>query len=305
MKYNCFLQGSSFTINLKHLSISPMKRELDVQLITDAVREMSIEANISLSSDIKDAFSASLEKEISPSGKAVLRQLIENQAIAQKEKIPICQDTGFAVVYLEIGMKVNLLGGTVTDAVNQGVREGYTQGFLRKSIIKDPLTHPVNTNDNTPAICHIDLVTGNKIKITLMPKGGGAENMSRLKMMKPSDGVEGVRDFILETVKFAGGNPCPPIIVGVGVGGTFDYVAYLAKKSLLRKIGERNSDSEIAAMEERWLIDVNKLGIGPGGLGGKVTALDLFVEVFPRHIATFPVAVNIQCNAARVKKRVI
>ena len=202
-------------------------------------------------------------------------------------------------------MDVKLTGGIVKEAVDQGVREGYTEGFLRKSILRDPLTKPVNTNDNTPAIVHIDLVAGDKIKITLMPKGGGAENMSRIKMMKPSDGVQGVRDFILETVQLAGGNPCPPIIVGVGVGGTFDYVAYLAKKSLLRKIGERSSDPEIAAMEIEWLEDVNKLGIGPAGLGGKVTALDLFVEVFPRHIATFPVAVNIQCNAARVKTRII
>ena len=278
---------------------------IHVQQITDAVREMSIESNILINPDLKEALSSSLEKEISPAGKAVLRQLLENQEYAKKEKIPICQDTGFTVVYLEIGMEVTLFGGTVKDSINQGVREGYTKGFLRKSIIKDPLTHPVNTNDNTPAICHIDLVPGNKIKITLMPKGGGAENMSRLKMLKPSDGVDGVRDFILETVKMAGGNPCPPIIVGVGVGGTFDYVAHLAKKSLLRKIGERNSDPEIAAMEEKWLLDVNKLCIGPGGLGGKVTALELFVEVFPRHIATFPVAVNIQCNAARVKTRIL
>ncbi|MCD6398101.1 MAG: fumarate hydratase, partial [Spirochaetaceae bacterium] len=238
-------------------------------------------------------------------GKAVLRQLIENQNIAEKEKIPICQDTGFTIVYLEIGMEVSLTGGNIYDAVNKGVGEGYTKGFLRKSIVKNPLTHPVNTNDNTPAIIHTELVSGDKIKITLMPKGGGAENMSRLKMMKPSDGIQGVMDFILETVQLAGANPCPPIIVGVGVGGTFDYVAHLAKKSLIRKIGERNSDPEIAALETEWLKEVNKLGIGPGGFGGRVTALDLFVEVFPRHIATFPVAVNIQCNAARVIARIL
>lgn len=282
-----------------------MTREIDVNEISIAVREMSIEANTVASCDLRDALTISIEKEESPVGKTVLRQLLDNQKIAEKEKLPICQDTGFTVIYLEIGMEVTLSGGSLTDAVNQGVREGYTQGFLRKSIVKDPLTHPVNTNDNTPAITHIDLVPGNKIKITLMPKGGGAENMSRIKMMKPSDGVQGVRNFILETVQMAGGNPCPPIIVGVGVGGTFDYVAYLAKKSLLRKIGERNRDPEIASLETEWLEEVNKTGIGPGGLGGKITALDLFVEVFPRHIATFPVAVNIQCNAARVKSRVI
>ncbi len=282
-----------------------MFREIDVSEITTAVRDLSIEANIVANCDLRDALTVSLKKEISPVGKAVLGQLIKNQDIAKKEKIPICQDTGFTVVYLEVGMDVRLTGGTINQAVDQGVREGYTEGFLRKSIIKDPLTNPVNTNDNTPAIVHIDLVAGDKIKITLMPKGGGAENMSRIKMMKPSDGAHGVLDFILETVKSAGGNPCPPIIVGVGVGGTFDYVAYLAKKSLLRKIGERNRDSEIAEMENRWLEEVNKLGIGPAGLGGKITALDLFIEVFPRHIATFPVAVNIQCNAARVKTRII
>ncbi len=282
-----------------------MTREIDVCEITKAVSDLSIEANTVAGCDIRAAFEKSIDKEESPVGKAVIKQLLENQEIAEKEKMPICQDTGFTVVYLEIGMEVTLTGGTVADAVNKGVREGYTKGFLRKSIVKNPLTHPVNTNDNTPAIIHIELVPGNKIKITLMPKGGGAENMSRIKMMKPLDGVYGVRDFILETVKLAGGNPCPPIIVGVGVGGTFDYVAYLAKKSLLRKIGERNSNPEIAAMEISWLEEVNKLGIGPGGLGGKVTALDLFIEEFPRHIATFPVAVNIQCNAARVKTRVI
>lgn len=282
-----------------------MLRKIDISEITTVVRDLSIEANIVAGCDLRDALVASMDKEVSPVGKAVLSQLIENQNIAENEKIPICQDTGFTVVYLEIGMDVRLTGGTINEAVDQGVREGYTEGFLRKSIIKDPLTNPVNTHDNTPAIVHIDLVPGDKIKITLMPKGGGAENMSRIKMMKPSDGVTGVRDFILETVSLAGGNPCPPIIVGVGVGGTFDYVAYLAKKSLLRKIGKRNEDQEIAILEIKWLEEVNKLGIGPAGLGGRVTALDLFIEVYPRHIATFPVAVNIQCNAARVKTRII
>lgn len=186
-----------------------MFREVNVSEITAAVRDLSIEANISANCDLRDALVNSIKKEVSPSGKAVLGQLIENQDIAKKEKIPICQDTGFTVVYLEVGMDVRLTGGTIDDAVNQGVREGYTEGFLRKSIIRDPLTNPVNTNDNTPAVVHIDLVAGDNIKITLMPKGGGAENMSRIKMMKPSDGAQGVRDFILETVKLAGGNPCP------------------------------------------------------------------------------------------------
>lgn len=280
-------------------------RKINIKKISQAVKELSIEANTIANCDLRNALTSSIKKEISPAGKAVLGQLLKNQDISEASNLPICQDTGFSVVYLEIGMEISFTGGTVQDAVNQGVREGYTEGFLRKSIIKDPLTSPVNTQDNTPAIIHIDLVPGEKIKITLMPKGGGAENMSRIKMMKPSDGIKGVRNFILETVRRAGANPCPPIIVGVGVGGTFDYVAHIAKKSLLRKIGERNSDPEIALLEKSWLLDVNKLGIGPGGLGGKVTALDLFVEVYPRHIATFPVAVNIQCNAARVKTRII
>ncbi len=280
-------------------------REINISEITETVRELSIEANLVAGCDLRDALTHSLEKEESPAGKVVLRQLLDNQVIAEEEKIPICQDTGFTVVYIEIGMDVRFTGGILKDAVNQGVREGYREGNLRKSIVKDPLTNPVNTGDNTPAIIHTELVPGDSVKITLMPKGGGAENMSRIKMMKPSDGVNGVRDFILETVSLAGGNPCPPIIIGVGVGGTFDYSAYLAKKSLLRRIGVRSSDPEIAAMEMNWLEEVNMLGIGPAGFGGRVTALDLFIEVFPRHIATFPVAVNIQCNAARVKSRIL
>ncbi len=280
-------------------------RELDLYEITRAVRELSIEANTVANPDLRIALEKSLDKEESPAGKAVLHQLLQNQDIARKERIPICQDTGFTVVFLRVGMDIRFTGGSIQDAVNEGVRAGYTEGFLRKSIVKDPLTHPVNTNDNTPAIVHTELVPGDKVTVTLMPKGGGSENMSRIKMMKPADGTAGVKDFILETVQAAGGNPCPPVIVGVGVGGTFDYAAYLAKISLLRKIGERNSNQEIADLEREWLKEVNRLGIGPAGLGGRVTALDLFVEVFPRHIATFPAAVNIQCNAARVKTRVL
>jgi len=202
---------------------------------------------------------------------------------------------------MEIGEDVQFTGGSLKEAVAQGVRAGYTEGYLRKSIIKNPLTSPENTKDNTPPILHIELVSGNKVKIIVFPKGGGAENMSRIKMMKPADGLEGVKKFVMETVKSAGANPCPPIIVGIGVGGTFDYVAYLAKKALLRKIGERSPDEKIAKLEVEWLEEINKLGIGPAGLGGRITALELFIEVFPRHIATFPVAINIQCHAARCK----
>lgn len=276
-------------------------RKIEVAEITQVVRELSIKACTEVNEDLKNKIETSLQEEESPVGKAVLKQLLKNMEIAETEKIPICQDTGFTVVFMEIGQEVLFVGGSLKEAVDEGVRQGYTDGFLRKSIIKDPITNPVNTGDNTPAILHTDIVPGDKVKIQIFPKGGGSENMSKIKMMKPADGVEGIKNFVIETVKNAGGNPCPPIIVGVGVGGTFDYVAYLAKKSLLRKLGERNPDEQIARYEVEWLKEINKLGIGPAGLGGKITALDLFIEVFPRHIATYPVAVNIQCNAARTK----
>jgi fumarate hydratase subunit alpha len=191
------------------------------------------------------------------------------------------------------------------NALEEGVREAYTEGYLRKSIVKNPLTSPENTKDNTPPIIHTDIVSGDRVKVTVLPKGGGSENMSRIKMMKPADGVEGVKNFVIETVKTAGANPCPPVLIGVGAGGTFDYVAFLAKKALLRHIGERNPDPKIAEYEVEWLKEVNKLGIGPAGLGGRITALDLFIELFPRHIASFPAAVNIQCHAARSKSYTI
>ena len=280
-------------------------REIDLSMVTMAVKELSVEANTAANSDLSEALRRSFKEEESPQGKAVLKQLLENHSVAENTGLPICQDTGFAVVFLEVGTEVHFTGGDVRQAVDEGVRQGYTEGFLRKSIVKNPLTDPVNTGDNTPSVIHTELVPGDKVRITFLPKGGGSENMSRIKMMMPSEGVEGVREFILDTVRSAGANPCPPVIVGVGVGGTFDYVAYLAKKALVRKIGERNPDPEIADMEKRWLEDINKLGIGPAGLGGRVTAMELFMEVFPRHIATFPVAVNIQCNAARFKTRII
>ena len=276
-------------------------RKIDVAKVTDVIRELSIKASTEINDDLRLKIEESVNEEKSSVGKAVLKQLLKNMETAATEKIPICQDTGFTVVFMEIGQDVHFVGGLLKDAVNEGVRRGYTDGFLRKSIIKDPITNPVNTGDNTPAILHTDIVPGDKVKIQIFPKGGGSENMSKIKMMKPADGVEGIKNFVIETVKTAGGNPCPPIIVGVGVGGTFDYVAYLAKKSLLRKLGQRNLDKQIAAYETEWLQEINKLGIGPAGLGGKITALDLFIEVYPRHIATYPVAVNIQCNAARLK----
>ncbi len=280
-------------------------RKVDVNEISMIIRDLSIQACTIANETLVDSFQRSMEKEESPVGKAVFQQLLENIEIARSESTPICQDTGFAVVFMEIGQEVAFTGGLLKDAVNRGVALGYTEGYLRKSIVKDPITKPQNTQDNTPAILHTDIVAGDKVKITLLPKGGGSENMSRIKMMKPADGVAGVRNFVVETVKLAGGNPCPPIFVGVGVGGTFDYVAYMAKKSLLRPIGERNPDPKIAQYEIEWLEEVNKLGIGPAGLGGRVTAIDLFIEVFPRHIATFPVAVNIQCHANRVKSYIL
>jgi fumarate hydratase subunit alpha len=280
-------------------------RIIDVGEITKIIRSLCIEASTVANESLVECFLKSREKEESEVGKAVFDQLLENIRIAQAEMTPICQDTGFTVVFMEIGQEVAFTGGLLKEAVDRGVAQGYTEGYLRKSIVKDPITNPQNTQDNTPAILHTDITGGDKVKITIMPKGGGSENMSRIKMMKPADGVKGIREFVIETVKIAGGNPCPPIFIGVGVGGTFDYVAYLAKKALLRGIGVRNSDPQIAQYEMDWLEDVNKLGIGPAGLGGRMTALDLFIEVFPRHIATYPVAVNIQCHANREKTYIL
>lgn len=280
-------------------------RELNVSTVTDAVSDLCIKACTELNDDVREAIEKALETEESSAGKAVLRQLLENAEIAKNESIPICQDTGFTVVYIEIGQEVHFTGGLLEDAINAGIKRGYIDGYLRKSIVKHPLTSPENTKDNTPGIIHTYIVEGDKVKISILPKGGGSENMSRIKMMKPADGVQGVRDFVIETVGNAGANPCPPIVVGVGMGGTFDFVAYLAKKTLLRKIGERNTNPKLAELEIKWLEEVNKLGIGPAGLGGKITALDLFIEEFPRHIATYPVAVNIQCHADRSKTTVL
>ncbi len=280
-------------------------RKINVNQVSKIIKDLCIKACIEANEDLLRAIEESEKKEESEVGKAVLQQLLQNAEIAREEGIPICQDTGFAVVFLEIGQEIVFEGGLLKEAVNRGVAAGYTEGYLRKSIIQDPITGPRNTGDNTPAILHLDLVPGDRLKISVLPKGGGSENMSRIKMMKPADGVEGIKGFVLETVKSAGANPCPPIIVGVGVGGTFDYVAYLAKKSLLRKIGQRSPDKRIAELEVEWLKEVNKLGIGPAGLGGRITALELFIEVFPRHIASYPAAVNIQCHAARAKTYIL
>ncbi|MBP3914635.1 MULTISPECIES: fumarate hydratase [unclassified Clostridium] len=279
-------------------------REIHISEIISTVRELCIESNYYLSSDVKEALCKAKENETWPLAENVLDQLILNSNIAKKEDMPICQDTGMACVFVEIGQEVHIVGGLLQDAINEGVRRGYDEGFLRKSVVKDPI-HRVNTKDNTPAIIYYDIVPGDKIKITVAPKGFGSENMSRIKMLKPSDGLQGVKDFIIETVKLAGPNPCPPIVVGVGIGGTFDKAAYLAKKALIRPLNKRNQDKFYSDLEEELLEIINKLGIGPQGFGGKTTALGLNIETYPTHIAGLPVAVNINCHATRHKEREI
>lgn len=279
-------------------------REIDVQIVADEVARMVQEANYDLNQDVIDSLHKGLAGEESPAGQEILRQIIQNAEIAHGERVPICQDTGFAVIFMEIGQDVHFVGGSLEEAINAGVARGYTEGYLRKSILKDPLKGG-NTGDNTPAIVHYDIVPGDKVKMKILPKGGGSENMSAVGMLKPADGVEGVKRFVLDRVAQAGPNPCPPIIVGVGIGGTFDKVAYLAKKAITRPVGQYHSDPDIRALEEELLSKVNNLGIGPQGLGGRTTALWLAIETHPRHIASFPVAVNIQCHAARQKDIII
>lgn len=262
---------------------------------------LCIEANYFLGSDVLKCFEDKLEEEISQTGKDVLKQLILNAEIARENNVPMCQDTGFAVVFAEMGQNVRIAGGSLYEAINDGVRKGYTEGFLRKSIVDHPLKRK-NTGDNTPAVIHTKIVDGDSLKITVAPKGGGSENMSALKMLKPAEGVEGVKKFIIETVKSAGPNPCPPIVVGVGIGGTFEKCAMLAKEALLRELGKPSQLPDIAILEQELMDEVNALGIGPQGLGGKTTALAVHIEVYPCHIASLPVAVNINCHAARHKE---
>ncbi|RJX23374.1 MAG: fumarate hydratase [Dethiobacter sp.] len=279
-------------------------RTVNVKLIVDAVAEMCKEANYFLGDDVIRAFEKGLAEEVSPVGKEVFKQLLENARIARDEKVPMCQDTGFAVLFVELGQDVHLTGGDFNEALNEGVRRGYTDGYLRKSIVKDPLER-VNTKDNTPAVIHVEIVPGDKIKLTLAPKGGGSENMSAIRMLTPSQGTPGLVDFVVETVSQAGANPCPPVIVGVGFGGTFEKVAYLAKKALLRPLNQPNQDPFYAELEKEMLEKINKTGIGPQGYGGRFTALAVHVEVFPCHIASMPAAVNINCHASRHAERVI
>ena len=280
-------------------------KEIDVTTITDTVARLCQEANLYLPEDILEAFKQARKKEVSPLGQEVFDQLLENAAIAAKEKMPLCQDCGYTVVMLEVGQEVHIKGGSLEEAVTEGVRRGYSQGYLRKSIAKQPFSKRVNTKDNTPPMIHTHIVPGDKLKIIIMPKGGGSENMSRLGMLSPSQGRQGVIDLVVNAVSQAGSNPCPPVIVGVGIGGTSEHAMYLSKKALLRKVGQPSDDAEVAELETELLTRINDLGIGPQGLGGTVTALAVHVEVAPSHIASLPVGVNIQCNSARHKEAVL
>lgn len=279
-------------------------REVNVSIITDNIKEMCIEANHFLTDDMKNVFENAVKNEESALGKQVLGQLEENLKIAGEDMIPICQDTGMAVVFINVGQNVHLTGGDITDAINEGVRRGYVDGYLRKSVVKDPI-YRENTKDNTPAVIHFNIVPGDKIDITVAPKGFGSENMSRVFMLKPADGIEGVKEAILTAVKDAGPNACPPMVVGVGIGGTFEKCAYLAKKALTRDLNEESPVEYVRDLEKEMLEKINKLGIGPGGLGGTQTALAINIETYPTHIAGLPVAVNICCHVNRHSHRVI
>ena len=279
-------------------------REVSVSEITKNIREMCIEANHFLSPDMKQVFDEAVSREESPLGKQILNQLEENLRIAGEDMIPICQDTGMAVVFLKAGQEVHFTGGSLTEAVNEGVRQGYTEGFLRKSVVQDPIER-VNTGDNTPAILHYEIVEGDSVEITVAPKGFGSENMSRVFMLKPADGIEGVKEAILTAVRDAGPNACPPMVVGVGIGGTFENCALMAKHALTRDLSEEAPVPYVRELEKEMLERINGLGIGPGGLGGRITAFAVNIETYPTHIAGLPVAVNICCHVNRHAHRVI
>ena len=280
-------------------------RDIDAKEVTKTVTRLFLEANYNLTDDILDALKKAEKSEESTAGKEVLRQIIKNADIAAKEQIALCQDCGAAVVFLEPGQDAHIVGGDLNEAINEGVRQAYEKGYLRKSMVRQPFSARVNTKDNTPAIIHTEIVPGDKLKITVVPKGGGAENMSRLIMLTPSAGRQGIIDNVLKAVDEAGSNPCPPLIVGVGIGGTAEKTLLLAKKALLRKVGDHNADPEVAELEKELLEKVNKLGIGPMGYGGRTTALAVNVEVFPSHIAGMPLAINMNCHSARHKEAVL
>ncbi len=279
-------------------------REIDAKRIADAVARLSKEANFDLEKDVLAALKSGQGAESSPVGREIFSQLLENAEIARAERMPICQDTGLAVVFVDIGQDAHVTGGNLDDAINEGVRRGYLEGYLRKSVLGDPLKR-VNTKDNTPAVIHTRIVPGSKLTLWVVPKGGGSENMSKIAMMKPADGVEGVKKFVVESVRVASANPCPPIVVGVGIGGSFEQCAMNAKRALLREIGSRNPDEYYAALEDELFQKVNDTGIGPMGLGGRITALAVHIVAAPCHIASLPVAVNINCHAARHKTVVL
>jgi fumarate hydratase subunit alpha len=279
-------------------------REINVTVIIEAVEQLCMDANYFLNEDILQALKDGVRCEESETGRLVLSQLVENAGIAAEKRMAICQDTGMAVVFIEVGQEVHITGGSLTEAINEGVRRGYANGFLRKSVVSDPLERK-NSGDNTPAVIHYEIVEGDKVRIILAPKGFGSENMSGVKMLKPSDGVEGVRNFIEEVVDRAGPNPCPPIVVGVGIGGTMEKAAYLAKKALLRPVNVRNENESIRLLEEDMLERVNRLGIGPAGLGGRLTAMAVNIEIYPTHIAGLPVAVNMSCHVTRHAEAVL
>ena len=280
-------------------------RDIHVSDISETVSRLCQEANYYLPDDVLTALKQAREDEESPRAQGVLDIILQNSDIAQEKQIALCQDTGTTVLFLELGQEAHIAGGDLNDALTEGVRIGYKDGFLRNSIVRQPFSRRLNTGDNTPPIIHTDIVPGDKLKITVMPKGGGCENMSRLAILRPGDGKQGVIDFALRTIEESGGNPCPPLIVGVGIGGSAEYVMYLAKKSLLRKVGEHNPDQEVAELEEELLERVNATGIGPQAWGGLTTALAVNIETYPTHITALPVGVNLQCHSARQKTAII
>lgn len=279
-------------------------REIHVEKVREVIEKLCIEANYNLSEDVFNALYKAKEDETWTLAGDILDKIIINAEIAKNESMPICQDTGMVCVFIEIGQEVHIVGGSLEEAINEGVIRGYHNGYLRKSVVKDPIDR-INTKDNTPAIIHYEIVSGDKLKITVAPKGFGSENMSQIKMLKPSDGIEGVKEFIIKVVKDAGPNPCPPMIVGVGIGGTFEKAAYLSKKALIRSIDSKNENKFYRNLEEELLKKINELGIGPQGFGGKTTALGVNIETYPTHIAGMPVAVNISCHATRHKEVIL
>lgn len=275
-------------------------RNIDVKVITDAVKALAIDANSNIGKSFIDELREALKREKSEIGKNVLEQIIENDTIAMENKEPMCQDTGMVVVFVELGYDVHITGGDLYDAINQGIREAYHEGLLRKSVAKHPITRG-NTNDNTPGVIHVKLVPGNHIKITLAPKGGGSENMSLVKMLVPSDGVEGIKKLVLHTIFYAGGKPCPPLVVGIGLGGNLEKSALLAKEAIMRDLKDESPDPILAKLEKELLDEINQLGVGPMGFGGTTTALAVKINSYPCHIASLPVAINLQCHASRHK----